>query len=111
MARFTNSSSGRKKSPYQNLLLSVLIFAAVITVFLYALGKMSEKTTAEQEKSLIEALNRGVVQCYAAEGSYPENLDYLKSHYGISYDETHFFVDYSPRGQNIMPDITVIRKE
>lgn len=111
MARFTNSSTGSKKSPYRNLVLSIIIFSAVIGIFLFAVGKMSEKTTAEQEKSLVEALNRGVVQCYAVEGSYPENLDYLKKHYGISYDETHFFVDYSPRGENIMPDITVIRKK
>lgn len=111
MARFTNKNTGVKRSPYRNIILSLLLFAAVIAVFLYALVEMSEKTTAEQEKSLIEALNRGVVQCYAVEGSYPENLDYLREHYGISYNETQFFVDYRPRGENIMPDITVIRKE
>ena len=44
------------------------------------------------------------------EGSYPESLEYLKEHYGITYDEDRFFVDYKIVGTNILPDVTIIEK-
>ena len=42
------------------------------------------------------------------EGSYPESLQYLKEHYGLTYDDDKFFVDYQTLGSNIMPDVTII---
>ena len=48
--------------------------------------------------------------CYAAEGVYPPDLQYLKDHYGLTYDETEFLVDYEAYGSNLMPEVTVLRK-
>ncbi|WP_318583936.1 hypothetical protein [[Clostridium] scindens] len=56
-------------------------------------------------------MTRSITQCYAVEGNYPESLDYLKKSYGLHYDEDKFFVDYQPLGSNIMPDVTIIKKE
>ena len=55
-------------------------------------------------------LIRNITYCYAVEGSYPESLDYLKEHYGLTYDEDRFFVDYQVIGANILPDVTIIEK-
>ena len=44
------------------------------------------------------------------EGSYPESLDYLKEHYGLTYDDHYFFVDYHAAGANLFPDVTIIER-
>ena len=36
-------------------------------------------------------------------------LEYLESHYGLTYDHDLFFVDYQAIGSNIMPDVTIVR--
>lgn len=48
--------------------------------------------------------------CYAAEGIYPPNLDYLREHYGIQIDETRYMVVYDVFASNLMPDITVLEQ-
>ena len=70
-----------------------------------------EKMDQEEMQTLQNAITRNVTTCYTLEGSYPQSLGYLKKHYGLHYDENKYFVDYQPLGANIMPDITIIRKE
>ncbi len=62
----------------------------------------------EAQRQLEEALRRGCVACYAAEGIYPPNLDYLKERYGVQVDESRYTVFYSVFADNLMPDITVL---
>jgi hypothetical protein len=50
------------------------------------------------------------VECYALEGRYPENVEYLIEHYNISVDESKYYVYYNVFASNIMPDITVAAK-
>ena len=57
-----------------------------------------------------DALRRASVACYAAEGIYPPNLDYLREHYGIQIDETRYMVVYDVFASNLMPDITVLEQ-
>lgn len=45
------------------------------------------------------------------EGSYPESLDYLKEHYGITYDPEKYIVDYEIIGSNLMPDVKVFARK
>lgn len=45
----------------------------------------------EEKRSLEEALQREIVQCYVLEGHYPDSLSYLEEQYGFSYDKEHFF--------------------
>lgn len=44
----------------------------------------------EEKRSLEEALQREIVQCYVLEGHYPDSLSYLEEQYGFSYDKEHF---------------------
>ena len=75
------------------------------------LTAMNKKMDQEEMQTLQNAITRSVTTCYTLEGSYPQSLGYLKKHYGLHYDENKYFVDYQPLGANIMPDITIIRKE
>jgi len=107
-----NRFESRKHSMH-TVLRSTLLFlflAFLIVFFILAINTVDQATTAKQQESLEGALNRCVTQCYAIEGTYPPSLQYMKQHYGLTYDDSIFFVDYQTFGANIMPDITVIRK-
>lgn len=59
---------------------------------------------------LEEAIRRAAVACYAMEGIYPPNLEYMKEYYGIQVDEKRYTVVYNAFAENLMPDITVLKK-
>lgn len=107
MSRFYR---GKKSHPLRNILCSLAVFLGLVSLFSYGLDSLSEKARAEQKKSLEQAIWRGITQCYAVEGRYPEDLAYLRKEYGLQYDSDTFFVDYQVPGANIMPDVTIIER-
>lgn len=83
--------------------------AAILLCFATALDSLDSGREDESLHQLEEALRRGCVACYAAEGIYPPTLDYLTEHYGIQVDTDRYMVGYTPIASNLMPDITVLR--
>lgn len=101
----------RSESPLGGLLRAItlpLAAVAILMVFAGAVNGLEQDSRGESKRQLEEALRRGCVACYAAEGSYPSDLDYLKEHYGIQIDETRYTVYYNIFASNLMPDITVL---
>ena len=85
--------------------------ALAVLALLAAVGNLSGGDGAEGRARLDEAVRRGAVTCYAAEGVYPPTLEYLQEHYGVQVDETKYTVFYEVFAENLMPDITVIENE
>ena len=91
------------------------IFAPVIAIlvllcFLGGLSNLSRGREAEGKQQLEEALRRAAVTCYAVEGVYPPNVDYMVEHYGLQIDNRHYIVSYTSFAENLMPDIMVLEK-
>lgn len=89
----------------------LLLFLGIFLLFSGGIHSVSETTLLKQQESLENAIRKSAVHCYAVEGAYPESLDYLREHYGISYDEKRFLVDYEIIGSNLMPDIHVFLRK
>lgn len=106
MNRFEKSN--RLFNFIKNFRISLIFSIVVIIICILGIQNVESSTREKQLESLENAIQRSVIQCYAVEGTYPPNLDYLKEHYGLTYDEEDFFVDYQTFGSNMMPDITVI---
>lgn len=104
-------SSTRKLHRPSSFSLSLLLFFLLLLLFWQGISYVGRSTTQKQEESLRTALERSVSQCYALEGIYPPSLSYLEEHYGLTYDKELFFVDYQAIGSNLLPDITIIRKQ
>jgi len=85
----------------------VLFTAAVIGIIVYGLHTTEQSNSAESRRILEDGIRRAVVTCYAVEGSYPESLEYIETHYGVHIDRTKYYVDYLVFASNIMPDISV----
>lgn len=101
----------KQKDSRTRMLLSACVFLVIIFVFFQGISSISSGTRKRQRESLENAVMRSVTHCYAVEGAYPSDLDYLKQNYGLTYDEDLFFVDYRTIGSNILPDITIIERE
>lgn len=86
-------------------------FSILFILFLGGVRSVGNTSMDKQQESLETALTRSVSQCYAVEGTYPPSLEYLVTHYGLTYDSDVFLVDYEYYGSNLLPDITVLRKQ
>ena len=101
----------RKKNGLGSLLRGFLLPLAAVAAVLWfatAVDSLDSGRSEEDLRQLEEALRRGCAACYAAEGVYPPNLEYLEDHYGIRVDEERYAVFYSAFADNLMPDVTVV---
>lgn len=87
-----------------------LIAAALLFALFFGASGIDRRAGERGAESIRQAVLRAAVNCYAIEGAYPENLDYLKRHYGLRYDEKRYLVSYDAFSQNILPDVYVFPK-
>ena len=87
------------------LAVSILIFG----FFIHCSTVLGQKTGAQTTVYLEDAIRKAAVHCYAIEGQYPENLEYLKKNYGLVVNHKNYIIEYRNIGANIMPDIFVAR--
>ena len=93
--------------------LPVFVAAAALALLLWFFTGMTQLDNARSRQGrqqLEDAIRKGAVACYAAEGIYPPTLEYLKEHYGIQIDEDRYTVFYEIFAENLMPQITVLDK-
>ena len=69
--------------------IGIALFAAILVLFLYGISYVSSSTGDRQEASLINAMERHIVHCYALEGFYPPSLKYIEEHYEELMDEVN----------------------
>ncbi len=94
-----------KKNSY-----TVVLFAAVVIMMLYGFQNAAQSSAEESLRMTEDHLRRAVVSCYALEGRYPPNIEYLREEYGLQIDEEEYIVHYEIFAENIMPDITVLER-
>ncbi len=87
-----------------------LLFAFAVFLLISATGSAAG---AEREGALDAARNavmRSAVTCYALEGQYPEDLEYLEENYGLVLNREKYVYHYIPQGSNLTPEIAVFAK-
>ena len=90
--------------------ISLLLIALLIVYMYTAINNAQKKSNAESFKILSDAIMRSAVQCYAIEGFYPPNIEYLEQNYGLLVDHDKYFISYSVFASNIIPDIDLFQK-
>ncbi|MBW7572937.1 hypothetical protein [Caproiciproducens faecalis] len=100
----------KKKFAYRDLLLSVLVFSAVLFLFWGGFTSAVRANSAEKLRVTRAAVQKAIISCYAVEGFYPPDIQYLEDHYGIEIDHSKYVVQYETAGSNIMPSVQVLEK-
>jgi hypothetical protein len=100
---------GQKKDGlWRQLVIPIIVFFCLFIFVFLGVGGISASSDQQSRQILTDALKRATVQCYAIEGMYPPDIQYLEDNYGISYDHKRFIVHYEVFAANILPDIIVI---
>jgi hypothetical protein len=97
-----------RSKPLVRLLLPVCLTLALLVLAVYAVQTTQKQMAAESLRLTEESVRRAAVQCYALEGAYAMDLQYLIDNYGIRPDTDRFIVHYMYQGDNLLPDITVL---
>ena len=87
---------------------------AIVLVMLLALAgvwllvsRVGTASGTAQTQFVTDAVHNAAVTCYAVEGAYPNDLEYLRRHYGLAYDQSRYLVTYSAFASNLLPEIYV----
>ncbi len=81
--------------------LLILFFAAD------SLLRLDGQSRIAGQEIAVEAIEKSVMQCYALEGSYPPNLEYLEQNYGLILDRDKYVYQYDIIAGNIHPIIGI----
>ena len=89
---------------------ALAVFVAIVLVFCLAVEKLTSASDGAELTLVRDAVKNAALTCYAVEGAYPDDLDYLREHYGLGYNEARYMVYYDAFASNVMPDIRVVER-
>jgi len=102
--------SSKKRFGSLEIVITILIFVAVMVWFNVGYNSIKISTSTEQLNEARQTISKAVVLCYSIEGVFPPDIDYLKDNYGLVIDEGKYIVHYDAFASNLMPEITLFRR-
>ena len=89
---------------------AILIFIALIIAFVFLINNITGKGNGRELEIVRDAVKNAALTCYAVEGTYPAELEYLQENYHLSYNKERYIVYYDAFASNLMPDIKVAER-
>ena len=96
---------------YRREIAIVLLMAVLLVGVWLLIGRLGTSSDNAQTQFVTDAVHNAALTCYAVEGAYPDNLEYLRKNYGLAYDESRYMVTYSAFASNLLPEIYVTEVE
>ena len=106
-----NKEAMGEMAAYRREIALVLLMILLIGGVWVLVNGVGRKSGAAQTEFVTDAVHNAALTCYAVEGAYPDDLEYLRVHYGLAYDQDRYLVRYDSFGSNLMPDISVTEVE
>ena len=89
---------------------AIAFFLALIAAFVLLVNGITVKGGNQEISMVRDAVKNAALTCYAVEGMYPADLQYLRDHYQLSYNEERYIVYYEAFASNLMPSIRVAER-
>ncbi|MBR1443214.1 MAG: hypothetical protein IJ583_06740 [Firmicutes bacterium] len=86
---------------------AITIFIIGAAYFTYTFLGMERNIASDSADAVKSNIDSALMSCYAIEGSYPYNIDYLEENYGVVIDRDKYSVEYEVQGSNIRPVVKV----
>ncbi|EDS71576.1 hypothetical protein NE604_12065 [Anaerofustis stercorihominis] len=91
-------------------LFGIILFLFIFIFIISGINSLGSKSKDEEMKIAKDSINKAIVSCYAIEGKYPKDFDYLAKNYGVHINEDKYKVNYQIFASNIFPDVTIIER-
>jgi len=88
-------------------LIIVLFLLVVLVMIGQSLNNLKQESRTASLNTMQQAVEQAVMQCYALEGAYPPDLDYLQAHYGLLLDHDRLVYLYEVVGSNVYPIVAI----
>ena len=98
----------RDRSILKSLVITLSAFLVMLVLFFSGLSLIRAHYHQTTTASLRAFVLRATLTCYAIEGRYPTNIEYLQENYGLTYNAKDFYIALTSAGDNMLPEITVI---
>lgn len=92
--------------PYWILLGTVTV---IIVYGFMGMDRFMRQSDGQYTDSIKQAILRTSATCYALEGSYPPDLAYMESNYGLILDHKKYSYVYEVFASNIRPEVEVLQ--
>lgn len=89
------------------LALTLVVFALLFSAALMLIDHIGRASDQAQTELVQAAAYNAAATCYAVEGAYPMDIEYLRENYGLAYDENRYMIHYDAFASNVMPEIRV----
>jgi len=89
----------------------VLLLALLLGGVWLLVSRVGTAQSGAQTQFVEDAVHNAALTCYAVEGAYPDDLDYLRENYGLAYDAERYYVTYDAFASNLLPEIYVTEVE
>ena len=90
--------------------IKLLLIAAVLVGAVFLVNRVSSAQETAETEIVRNAVKNAALTCYAVEGAYPDDIEYLREHYRLAYDEDQYLITYDAFASNMIPDIWVTEK-
>lgn len=91
---------------FKFVILFLITFSAIIILNNFGNVLSSELIIPTSTDEIEDAINNKLIECYAFEGAYPNDIKYLES-YGIVFDDDKYIYEYKPNRSYELPYINV----
>ena len=88
-----------------------LLMVILLSGVWLAVSRVGTAQSGAQTQFVYDAVHNAALNCYAVEGAYPEDLEYLRENYGLAYDQSRYFVTFNAFASNLVPEIYVVEVE
>ncbi|MEG2245238.1 MAG: hypothetical protein RSB84_07095 [Erysipelotrichaceae bacterium] len=96
---------------WSTYLFAITFFVIILIVILQGFNTSDAAEKAKEYKQVEAVIQKSISECYAMEGRYPKDFEYLKKHYQIHINSKRYKVYYQYQGENIIPIVDIIEKE
>lgn len=101
------TSHKKEKPAFIKILIPVILFVMIVVIVIIGVGNVQSSAGEERLRAMEQAVRRSIVQCYAIEGRYPANLEYLRDNYGLILDYDNYVYHYQRVAANLLPQVAV----
>lgn len=88
----------------------IIAIAAVLALAVVLISRIDTVQGTAETEIVRDAVKNAALTCYAVEGAYPNDVEYLREHYRLAYDEERYLITYDAFASNMLPDIWVTER-